>query len=343
MRSIRTFILCAIVLLFQFHRSSFAQVKPYSLPDYLKIALVRNPLVNSAQQSRASAEYAGKAVNEGYYPQIGISSHFLFAPGYDEAITNGGEIGAQITGSYIIYDGGARSLEIEKSGVNIHQGDLNAARTKGDIVYSVSVAFVEANKEERELAVVEQDYALLSDYLGLVKQLHASGQAGESDLLKTTVDLNDASMEVQSRNASLRNSLLDLAQAAGISDEEETDVDTSVVSLAFDTTFAPDQNIELRSNDLQLRQAELDAQLATSQLGPSISMVADAGALTSLPNLKQGFANVFGASFGISFSLPVITFGSTEDRRLAAEAAAKSISLQNEYSKSSIVHDFETT
>lgn len=320
-----------------------AQVKPLTLSDCLSAALKNHPLLGSAAQLRASAMYTSEATRKGYYPQIGIVSHFTAAPGYDLAVKNGGEFGAQITASYLLYDGGARSYEIQKAGVGADQGSLNQTRTKADITYSVSAAFAAAVKEKRELDVVEQDYSQLKDYLQLVRQLHASGQGNESDVLKTTVELNNARIDVDARKTTYRNSLITLAQVAGLPTTDVTDVDTATQSFPYDTTFSAAHNVDLTSQSLVLKQAELDAQIAGSKLRPNISLGADAGALTSLPNLRQGFSNVLGASVGLLVTVPFFTFGSIENSYNAAQANARSILFQNDFARSWREHDFGIT
>lgn len=333
------FVVCGFLLTTR----ALAQVKPLSLSDYLKAALQRNPLLRSAEQTAASAKYRGEAIRKSYYPQIGIGSHFIVAPGYDPAITNGGEFGAQISGVYTIYDGGARGYEIQKGGVGVEEGTLNQTRTEADIVYSVSTAFVAAQREKRELEVVEDGYNLLDNYLQLVKQLHASGQGSETDVLKTTVDLNNAMIDIEARKVAFKNSLLTLSQATGLPSSEVADVDSSVVSIPYDTTFNEGKNIDLASQVLASKQVELEAQIVGAKLNPTVSLGADAGALTSLPSVRQGLANVFGASVGISISVPLFTFGSIEDYYNAAQANAKGVSLQNEYSRILLERDFEGT
>jgi outer membrane protein len=320
-----------------------AQVKPISLSDYLQAALKYNPLIGSAEQARASAGFNSEAVQKSYCPQIGVGSHLIFAPGYDQAVTNGGEFGAQIMGSYTIYDGGMRSYEIQKGKVGVEQGTVNQNKTRADIIYAVSTAFIAAVKEKRELAISEQGYDLLRNYLQLVKQLQASGQGSETDVLKTTVDLNNAMIDIDARRVAFKNSLLTLSQATGLPVNEVTDVDSSMISIPYDSTFNEEKNIDIASLELALKQAELEAQVVGARLGPTLSLGADAGALTSLPNIMPGYKNILGASVGIAVSMPLFTFGSIEDNYNAAEASAKSVSLQNDYSRILMERDFEGT
>ena len=322
---------------------SDAQVRPLKLADCLDAALRNHPLMHSAEQSRISATSASEAVRTGYLPQIGINSHFIAAPGYDEAVTNGGELGAQVSASYLLYDGGARSYEIQKGGVGVQRSALEETRTKADIIYSVSVAFESAVKEKRALEVVREDSLQLADYLRLVRQLHASGHGSETDVLKTTVDMNSAEIDINARVVAYRNALLGLAQASGLSSADIPDVDTTFLPIPFDTTFAEEHNVDIASQKLILRQSELEAEIAGARAWPNIFLAADAGALTSLPNLQQGFSNVMGASVGLSFTLPLFTFGSIHDTYAAAQATARSISFQNDFARTSLQLEFTIT
>ncbi len=339
----RAFVCLSLISVFSASTRIHAQQKPLTLTDYLKAAMTTNPLLASAEQARVAAEYANEATRKSYYPQIGVGSHLILAPGYDEAITNGGELGAQIIGSYTIYDGGARSFEMQRGEIGVAQGTMNQNKTKADIVYAVSTAFVAAVKEKREVAIAGKGYDLLRDYLQLVKQLQASGQGSETDVLKTTVDMNNAMIDIDARNVAFKNSLLALSQSTGLPSSDVTDVDSSLVSMLYDTTFNEIRNVDLLSQGLALKQADLEAQLVAARLGPILSLVGDAGALTSLPNIRPGLTDVFGASVGISVSVPLFTFGSVKDNYNAAEAIAKSVSLQNEYSRILLERDFEGT
>ena len=339
----RKFVEAAAVILLLHAACTFAQVKPVSLSDYLHAALTSNPLIRSAEQAGVSARFSSDAIQKGYFPQIGVGSHLIFAPGYDEAVTNGGEFGAQIVGSYTIYDGGAKTYEIQKGEIGVEQGSVNENKTKADIIYTVSTAFVAAVKEKREVSISEQDHDVLGNYLQLVKQLQASGQGSETDVLKATVELNNATIDIEARKVAFKNSLLTLSQAAGLPSSDVSDVDTGSVSIPYDAGFNEEKNIDIASLKLALKQAELDAQVVGAKLRPSLSLGADAGALTSLPNIHPGLSNVFGASVGISVSLPLFTFGSVEDNYSAAEANANSVSLQNDYSRILMERDFEGT
>ncbi|HET9131412.1 MAG TPA: TolC family protein, partial [Terriglobia bacterium] len=162
-------------------------------------------------------------------------------------------------------------------------------------------------------------------------------------LLKTTVEMNNVGIDVDARSVAYKNALLALAQSAGLRSSDVPDVDTTLFVIPYDTTFAADRNVDLASQGLALRQSELEAQIAGSRIWPNVSLAADAGALTSLPNLEQGFSNVLGASVGLSVTVPFLTFGSVHDNYLAAQATAKSISLQNDFAGTSLRHEFTMT
>lgn len=177
-----------------------AQTRFFTLNDYLNGALKMSPRIASSRLERRSAVYGSEAVSQGHLPQIGISSQLVVAPtvGYDPAVTNGGEFGAQLGASYVLYNGGLKNLQMQKGDLGVLQGTANMRKVQADVLYNTSVAFSFAVKEKRELTVLQQSVEVLKDYLILVREIHASGQGSESDVLNTSVQLNNAMIEEES-------------------------------------------------------------------------------------------------------------------------------------------------
>lgn len=321
---------------------SVAQTKFFTLNDYLKVALKLNALITSSKLEVDAASYRSEAISEGYLPQIGINSQLYVAPsrGYDPTVTNGGQFGAQLGASYILYNGGLKSLQIGKGNLGILQGNINVKKLEADVLYNTSVAYVFAVKEKRELAVLEESVELLKNYLTLVTELHVGGQASQSDVLKTSVRLNNALIEEDAKKSSRQNALLVLSRESGVPASEVTDVDTSVAVVKADSSFGAASNLDLAAAQLEKQNADLDAEIVRTQSKPSVSLAADAGALTSLPNLQQGLSNVFGASIGISFTMPVIDYGYYGNQFKAAQLKAQGISEQNDFLKKSLEAEF---
>ncbi|MGC8595651.1 MAG: TolC family protein [Candidatus Kryptoniota bacterium] len=331
------------ILIFSFSATAQENKYPYTLSDFLREALKHNQIILSAANQQSSVVFSALAVKEGYLPQFNIGSHLIVAPsrGYDPAITNGGEFGAQIGGSYLVYDGGSKELSIRKADIGVDQSKTLLNSTKSDVLYLVSTAFVEAQKQERELVVLQNNYNLLEEYLKLVNALHFSGQASESDILKTMVRVNNAKISMETQLTSLKNSLKNLAVYSGISVDKVTKVDTTFTIESADTTFLPDRNPEVQAGNLQLYSAKLQVALAKAQVKPTVSIGVDAGALTSLPNLQQGLSNVFGASAGIYVSMPIITLGAIENRVKSEEAITRSVEAQNHFLVINLEKEFE--
>lgn len=316
---------------------------PFTLSDFLREALKHNQIIASATNQQLSQVFNSMSVRKSYLPQFSIGSHLIIAPskGYDPAITNGGEFGAQIAGTYLVYDGGARSISIRKADVEVDRSKAILASTTADVLYLVSNAFVEAEKQERELIVLQNNYNMLQEYLKVVEALHVSGQASESDILKTMVRVNNARISLEAQRTSFKNALMNLAIYSGVPVNKITGVDTTINIEAADTTFLPDRNPEIRSANLKLHSEKLQVAIAKAQMKPVVSAGVDAGALTSLPNLQQGLANVFGASAGIYISMPVINLGAIEDRVKSEEAITKSIEAENQFLANNLKKEFD--
>jgi outer membrane protein TolC len=319
-----------------------AQTRFFALNDYLNAALKMSPQIASSRLERSSAVYGSEAVRQGYFPQVGINSQLIVAPsgGYDPAVTNGGEFGAQLGGSYILYNGGLKNLEIQKGDLGILQGTANLKKIQADVLYNTSMAFALAVEEKRELNVFEENVGFLKEYLTLVTELHAGGQANESDVLNTSVQLKNAMIEEDALKSSYQNALIDLSQDSGVPFNEVTDVDTSLAVVNVDTVFNSSGNVDLAAAELERQSADFDAEILKTRANSSVSLEADIGALTSLPNVQRGLSNVFGAEVGISFTLPIITHGYYDNQYTAAHLKAESISEQNSFLKQSLMAQF---
>lgn len=319
-----------------------AQTNFFTLNEYLNAALKMNPLIASSTLEKTSAIFGREAVRRDFLPRVGINSQLVIAPtgGYDPAVTNGGEFGAQLGASYLLYSGGLKDLQVEKGDLGILQGAAGQKKTQAEVLYGTSVAFATAVKEKRELGVLEQNAGLLKDYFILVEELHAGGQASESDVLNTSVQLKNASIAVEAMRSEYRNSLLDLSQESGVPADEATDVDSSFTQIYADTVFHDMSNVDLAAAELEKENADFDAEMIRTQSKASVSLEANAGALTSLPNLQRGLSNVLGAEIGISFTLPIITYGYYDNQYASAHLKAESIVERNIFLKNSLMAQF---
>ncbi len=318
------------------------QSRPFTLQEYITVALSRNPLIASADFQRKAAEYGSSAIRKGYEPRLTGRSHVLIAPthGYDPVITNGGEFAAQIGLDYLLFDGGARDLQIMEGDLGVRTGTLELARAREEIILSVSRAFGEAAKEKRRLNVAAEDAETLAGYLQLVTELHLGGTVGQTDVLKTTVEYNNARIEQQSTEAAYHGALLGLALACGEDTSVVRDVDSTFAEASCDTAFVPDRSPDLAIAGLQEEKARVEFRIARARLSPAISLGADAGALTSLPNLQQGMSNVFGGSAEISFEVPITGRGALEDQSMSADLAYQGVAQQEVYLRRSLETEF---
>lgn len=332
----------SVLLSLIFTAATFPQTKPLTLNDCIKIALKQSPMVSASEYDKASASVARSAIEKSYLPQFSGSSHLIAAPtaGYDPAITNGGEFAAQLGLSYRLYEGGLKNVLLEKGDLSVQQQNTLSEITRGDLIYATSLAYWQAVKEKKELDILGRNVNALDDYLQLIKSLYAAGQANKTDILKTQVQLGNANVALQAKEASFNNSIISLARLVGV-EPKTVDVDTTLsTAISYDSTFNAGGSIDLVSAKLQESSALLEADAIRTELKPRISIEADAGALTSLPNLQEGFSNVFGASLGINVSVPLFTFGSIADRATSAEYTAKSISERNKYLQQSLSAQF---
>src|SRR5713226_4821258 len=108
---------CAFALVLLVQAIAFSQTVRISLEQAVDTALTRNGNIKFAEIGVRQSGSRVREVKAMRLPSLLLNSHYLHTPeaGYNEAITNGGEYGLQLTTSVPVYDGGARNALIDQS------------------------------------------------------------------------------------------------------------------------------------------------------------------------------------------------------------------------------------
>jgi len=301
------------------------------LEDCLRLAKARNPRGFLAAGAVQSAALAQDELRAQRLPQIKFQGTAEYAPklggfGYDPALTNGGQLGAQLAAEQILYDGGQRRLKLSQAGFDLARSQSERKRAELDLGLEVNQAFTEALRLQADLDIRRLNHARLREYLGLVQRMHGGGQVGFTDVLKTRIQVSEAESGVRQSEADLQGALLTLGELLGDSLEAPIQVKGSLDSVETPGPLDSAGNADWEISRLAMRSAELDLQAARGEWKPTVAATADAGLLTSVENLQQAppdRANMLGASVGLHVELPVFGWGLREihvrQRQLAAD------------------------
>ncbi len=321
-----------------------------SLEQCLAKAQANSPALRLADNAIRSTEFSRTVETKTALPQLKFLAGAGYAPssrhfGYDPAITDGGQLGSQIVLEQPLYDGGKRGFRLTQLGIDLERLAKERQAASRDLVYAVKEAFFEALRARSETAVRAQSAAQLADYLELVKRLNAAGAVGYTDFLKTQVEVNAADMSLQQAEESEAITKLTLAGLMGTPEDTAFTLAGSLDTLARGTIDAAvgvdsTNNLDLAIGALNYKSSLTEIQATRQEWRPSISLVADAGLLTSRDNLRLPYperSGIAGYSIGVAFEMPLFDWGGrkarTQQRRLSAEA----VQFQNEILRRLIV------
>jgi outer membrane protein TolC len=317
------------------------QARVLTLDECIALAKKNSPSLRIAENALSSAAFSRKGLFASRFPQVKINSGASAAPvfnrfGYDTAITDYGQIAAQIIAEQTLYDGGIYGLKARQMQVDLE--NLRIARTisERDIVFSVKQVFIEILRAREEIELDRQSLMQLTDYLNLVKNLCASGRVHYTDVLKTTIQLSSANASLQKARESSTLSYYELAEMIGATPDTAFDVRGSLDSLSVmlvDTTAAEGtfpQSLESRSNELAVTRSGLDAAITHREKFPTVSLVADAGLLTSLTDPVADRWDHVGYSAGISVDVPLMDWGQRRMREKQQQLAIQTARYQAE-------------
>jgi outer membrane protein len=341
--------------------SDICAAETLTLEQCLERAKTKSPTIRLADNAFRSADLAKREFKSTGFPQLKIAAGASFAPmtphfGYDPAISNGGQIGAQVVAEQPLYDGGRRNLKTLMANIDLERLSIERKQAKRDLTFAVTQAFIAALQAQLEESLQQENLIQLIDYFELVKRLNAGGAVGYTDLLKTQADLSNAAVTAEQAAESSTLAKYALAELMG------DPMDTAFVprgtleESASDSTAATDIDgaidtahvLDLAIANFSYKRSLAEIQDARREWYPAVSMVGDFGLLTSRENLqlqKPDRTSIVGYSIGVAFEMPLYDWGGRnlriQERRLAGEAIkiqmdSQQRSLAAEYQKNKL-------
>ena len=354
LKNVRAINVLYLVIILASSSTAIAQTDTLSLDRALAIAHQHNLQLRIAENGMRSAALAHDELLTTKLPQFSFEGSAIYAPssnhfGYDPAISNGGQFSGQIVARQSIYDGGIRSIRANQLGVDIDLRAKEYRMAERDLRYAVKQAFIEVLRSEQEIQLEAESVGQLSDYLEKVMQLSAGGNASYTDLLKTRVQLSNAEISYEKSCESFSLTKYVLAELLGgaidtsfvavgiINDSYGTAVDSLLQTVPDSST-----NLDLSLWALSIQHNQLDADLAQQELSPTVSLIGDAGLLTSIDNLRVPYAEragILGYSVGVLLEVPFFNWGATNLRVQQKQQAVSNLHFQSELMRRSITSE----
>jgi outer membrane protein TolC len=286
--------------------SQFASAQHHTLGYYVDYAIKNSPLIKGYQNQIASSLIDSQILRSTLLPQVTGMSNNMYAPiingyGYDEVITNQGQVSALISVNKAFVSRRNVATQIAAYNIQAQSATNNIRMSEQDIKKTVTDQYILAFGDWLQLQFNKEINELLGREDTLLKHLTQNNVYKQADYLTFAVMrqqqlLNTSQLEIQYRfdyaTLSYLAGIVDTAAVPALQDPQLTlyplpDYTTSAFYRQF--TF----------DSLQLRN---DRSLIDLSYRPKINAFADAGYNSSLTVQP---AENFGTSFGLNLSIPI--------------------------------------
>ncbi|HEY4208477.1 MAG TPA: TolC family protein [Puia sp.] len=280
-----------------------AQVR--DLPYFLQQAQNASPLIKDYQNQVQSLGVDSELIRASYRPQVNGISNNVYAPifhgfGYDNAISNGGQISAQVQVTKTFAGNNNlntqyRTIALDKTTIGI-----NGSVAKRDLDKTVTAQYIVTYGDNVTVGFNREMLDLLQKEDTLLRALTQNNVYKQADYLTFYVTLQQQELLYRQSEIQWRNDYAQLNYLCGIND-------TGAAVL-------PDPGIRIgeipdAGGSLFYRQFLTDSLKNINQrevirysYKPKLSMFGDAGYLSSLAYEAQ---KNFGASVGLTLNVPI--------------------------------------
>jgi outer membrane protein TolC len=275
------------------------------LPFFIHYALENSPLLKDYQNQIRSNQTDSMRIRAGLGPQVNAISNNLYAPvfngwGYDEAITNGANISAQVSVSKEIV--GRRNRENQYQALRIQSlGLQNTSKiSEQDLIKNVSGQYITAYGSWRLYNFNADMFDLLKKEELIIKRLTEQNVYKQTDYLSFRVTLQEQEFQLVEAKSQFLNDLYTLHYLCGMNDTTSMPMEEPGLSV---TTLPEIQNSVFYQSFINdsLKLSVQDKQIDFSYK-PRVNLFGDAGYNSSW--IFQPWKN-FGASAGINLNVPI--------------------------------------
>ena len=214
-----------IVIILLTGRNSLAQKN--TLDFYLREAIRNSPLLKDYQSQMESNTIDSQRIRAQYKPQVSGSSMNSYAPvingfGYDNAITNGGQLSGIVNVSQTLVSQGNLSAQYKNIQLQ-NEGITNTARISAqDLKRTITNQYLTAFGSLQQLNLAKEIHKLLQKEVSILKSLTEKNVYRQTDYLTFLVTVQQQDLSLRQLDIQFHNDFATLNYLAGI-------VDTSAI------------------------------------------------------------------------------------------------------------------
>jgi outer membrane protein TolC len=298
-----------------------------TLEQCLERARRNNLQLQNTRIALQAGKYARQALIASQRPGVKASGNLSYAPhsdrfGYDPAITDGGQVGAQIIIQQPLYFGKTRRLQLARDTLEQSLLATQLGISERDLTLAVTRQFIESLADAEEIRLRRVAIERLADYLAWVRLQNAAGAAEYGDILKTRTQLSATQEMLQKAEETAALSKMELAALMGMTLEAPFELEgnlDSMLSAEGDTAYTLDtaKFSELTMARREIEKSRVDLTLLKKEQLPSVSLTLDGGYLCSFDRLTSSESKTaLGLAAGASIDWPLVDWGARHSRQL---------------------------
>jgi outer membrane protein TolC len=286
-----------------------ADARRHDLDFYLSNGVRNNPGLIEYGNELQSASLDSARTHAGFLPQVALNSVNQYAPivrdyGYDEAVTNRGQISALLSFSQGIVFSGNRESQYRALRVQAEATDNERRVATLTLEKNIIAQYLTAFGLSRQCKLLDELIGLMQAEERILRQLTESGVYKQTDYLAFEIGRRQQELQRRQVAAQFQDNLATLNGLCGIVDTSAVELVEPSIAIALppDLTDSPLlRQFALDSLRLSIQSNQIDA-----AYHPKINLLADLGYLSSILSMS-GYA--FGGSVGLSVSLPLYDGG----------------------------------
>jgi outer membrane protein TolC len=291
------------ILLLSFTGYLFAQNR--NIDYYLAQAVNSSPLLKDYRNQVLGNQADSQRIRAGYKPQVTGTSNNTYAPvfngfGYDNAITNGGNITAVIGVTQALVSRKNLNAQFETLRIQNQGLENTASISEQDLKRTIIAQYITTYGSLQQLIFNRETGELLRKEEGILKTLTEKNVYRQTDYLVFLVTLKQQELAVRQLDIQYRNDNATLNYLSGIVDTATAPLEEP--ALALNALPDPDHSVFFRKYLLDSLQLMNSRALIDFSYKPKINLFADGGYNSSFA--FEAYKN-FGTSFGINLTVPI--------------------------------------
>jgi outer membrane protein TolC len=292
-----------LIILFLCFFKSFSQEK--NLNYFLEKAKENSPLLKDYNNQIQSASIDSLLFRATQKPLVTGNLNAMYAPiinhfGYDEAITNGQSVSGLVGVNQKIMGKNQINSQSETFKIIKDALVLNQKIAKKDLNKTVISQYITAFGTSDQMEYNQKIANLLNDETSILKKLTQNSIYKQTDYLIFIAAVKQQELVLLQLKQQYQNDLALLNYLSG--EKDTTFINLKKPEIELKSITSSDKNIFLKQFEVDSLKLENQDKLIDNGYKPSISLLADAGYLSSF--VYQPYKN-FGFSVGAGLSIPI--------------------------------------